>query len=103
MRCNHARADLIELPLLKEDLEDKHKGFHGRQRVHQIPYKTGSNRPVGHIKADIEVDVALDLNELDDGHLCFGYYLLAEANFALPQGCQGQVTQSLMCSLFLQN
>ena len=68
-------AYLIEAPLLQEDLENQHKRLHGWQSVHQITHKASSYRTIGHIKADVKVDVALHLYKLDDGNLGICNYL----------------------------
>lgn len=68
-------AYLIEAPLLKEDLEDQHQRLHRRQSVHQITHKASSYGAIGHVKADVKIDVALHLYKLDDGNLGICYYL----------------------------
>ena len=79
-------AHLIELPLLQEYFQNQHQGLHWRQGVHEVTHKASCNWPIGHIKADVKVHIALFFNELDDGDFGFRHHLQLIAGSLLGRG-----------------
>ena len=67
---NKPRSHLIELALVQEHLEDQDEAPHGRQLLHEVPHILGRLGAVGCVEADVKVEAADNLLELDDGHLC---------------------------------
>ena len=70
-------ANLVELTLMQEDLQHQYQATHGRQALHEVPHIFRSLWSIGRIEADVKVQSADCLFELDDGHLGLGYNLHA--------------------------
>lgn len=68
-------ADLVELALVQEDLDDEDEAAHGRQPLHQLAHVLGRLWPVGRVETDVKVEATGRLLELDDGHLGLSYDL----------------------------
>jgi len=69
------RTHLIEFALVQEDLQHQYQATHGRQALHEVPHIFRSLWSIGCVEADVKVQAADCLFELDNGHLGLGYNL----------------------------